>query len=550
MWNIHVVDGEMGVEDIVYREATISELEPDVANAPLISPAKYLGRVIATSLTEANLRDTIDLNLALKTLTKLEDAIPTWLSEYDEPEKKHEGLCTTDSTEWKFCVKCFGDPSGDPHGMVWLDDSYVLIWKPESVTTLNIEYTVPEKEYRRSLILEQDEPNGVASVALEWFATLGTSTPIHTGEEPLKPSGRVKKATLFLSERMGFILARIVRFKVISPPKRASDPYYQRRLHKLESESLLHNEMFNLVDKVPNLKSYLARFSIYEKDSQTTDQRIKELTTKHNHIKQIVVFVHGTFSCGIRMVSDICNDSSIRPDKNQLWLRYEHDTFFPIRDNADELSYFLQFLHKHVTKNILLVCHSRGGMVGISAFDTMLSKKLVEPETIEVCTYGTPHLGTPMASLAIETAVALRALLKASAQVGAKTFGLDPLGYTFGWLIGQMKIPDGILDMDPDGGNVWQHQNKQRTYYISAVGGYSDETSDLDGYFAAGFRLGVMTGLVDKDNKHDSVVEVTSSYGVGNSMCPPVKQCGHGDYFKRSDVMTYFKDRLSTGHWE
>ncbi len=75
--------------------------------------------------------------------------------------------------------------------------------------------------------------------------------------------------------------------------------------------------------------------------------------------------------------------------------RYEHDTFMSIDANAQELAELLTARFDDA-EHVLMICHSRGGLVARSASDlvdgTLASR-------LSIHTFGTPHRGTPLADL-------------------------------------------------------------------------------------------------------------------------------------------------------
>ena len=119
-----------------------------------------------------------------------------------------------------------------------------------------------------------------------------------------------------------------------------------------------------------------------------------------------VVFVHGGMSCCFdafadlfrRLASSLCRLGS---DADAIrFLRYEHDTFHPVRVNAERLCTLVQDKLARVSATgqdaeLLLVAHSRGGLVARLSSDQLLERGIWSDAKLEVFTYGSPHRGTP-----------------------------------------------------------------------------------------------------------------------------------------------------------
>lgn len=119
-----------------------------------------------------------------------------------------------------------------------------------------------------------------------------------------------------------------------------------------------------------------------------------------------VVFVHGGMSCCFdafadlfhRLKSNLCQLGS---DAEAVsFLRFEHDTFHPVSVNAERLCRRVQDKLSRTSgagqdAELLLIAHSRGGLVVRLASDFLLERGLWSEARLEVFTYGSPHKGTP-----------------------------------------------------------------------------------------------------------------------------------------------------------
>lgn len=83
--------------------------------------------------------------------------------------------------------------------------------------------------------------------------------------------------------------------------------------------------------------------------------------------QRVIVIVHGTGSCAISIA-----DALMKAGVPTPIYRFEHDTFVPITSNARELATLVQRLG---TQALVLVCHSRGGLVGRQAASLAFSTR-------------------------------------------------------------------------------------------------------------------------------------------------------------------------------
>lgn len=118
-----------------------------------------------------------------------------------------------------------------------------------------------------------------------------------------------------------------------------------------------------------------------------------------------VVFVHGGLSCCFDAFVDLFPrirtsllDTGDAVQQVSL-LRFEHDTYQPIRANAERLCALV--MQKLAPKrggedpDLLFIAHSRGGLVARLASDLLIDRANWSKDRLEVFTYGSPHRGTP-----------------------------------------------------------------------------------------------------------------------------------------------------------
>jgi hypothetical protein len=103
----------------------------------------------------------------------------------------------------------------------------------------------------------------------------------------------------------------------------------------------------------------------------------------------LIVLVHGLASTAAEMAQ------MLAPLRLSA-ARFEHDTFISIDKNASDLA---RLIHARAesAERIILLCHSRGGLVARAAAD-LLPKELAARTAIH--TFGTPHKGTALAEFA------------------------------------------------------------------------------------------------------------------------------------------------------
>ena len=108
--------------------------------------------------------------------------------------------------------------------------------------------------------------------------------------------------------------------------------------------------------------------------------------------------MHGTLACGLAHLRELAPVMPAVPELRLL--RYEHDTFLSIRDNAVDLVEQLSKIAAGPNTRIVLVGHSRGGLVARKA--AALLVKDGGPR-VAVATFGAPHRGTPVVRAANES---------------------------------------------------------------------------------------------------------------------------------------------------
>ncbi len=230
-----------------------------------------------------------------------------------------------------------------------------------------------------------------------------------------------------------------------------------------------------------------------------------------------VVWVHGTLSCGLEGLKDL----PVLP-KIPMY-RFEHDTFHEIGENASELANLINQLGCQRT---CILAHSRGGLVARFSQQVLLSRY---GRAINVTTFGTPHMGTPVADAA-------NGGLAIFMRVG--DFVMNGIPYASlvrrmaGMFVG-VELPPGIRAMQPTSEVLRTTALFLNQPFESWAGVYQDDGGSL-GY---GYDIDtVVSGIFGSTIEHDLVVPTLSA--LGGHTATRIS-CAHFDYFKNPAVQDY-----------
>jgi pimeloyl-ACP methyl ester carboxylesterase len=240
-----------------------------------------------------------------------------------------------------------------------------------------------------------------------------------------------------------------------------------------------------------------------------------------------IVLVHGTLSSCAAAFQSLAKTSFASPV-----LAFEHDTFANITDNEKELAALVK---KHLgrTKRILFVGHSRGGLVARAAAHR-LKLQGVYDGSLDVWTFGTPHLGTPLVTSA-SNFLQLLCNLGSTVAGGARFFDAGLAAWSY-FLPMMKSLPRGIEQMKPDCDflekltPVGANDN-----FVTAYAGKFDISRPSVG-FGISFRNS-FGGTAFDDRPNDLVVPTASAFGVGMHT-QFVEDCAHSEYFNKSAIQT------------
>jgi Putative serine esterase (DUF676) len=381
-----------------------------------------------------------------------------------------------------------------PATLAWHDRTSVIIPLTGKEKNVIIEYQTSLSDENRigRLRYHHAGPDHVLETILDWRGYFGSESAVIDGWTKMRSAGHGFVASI--KGTVGFVVGSILRRLTRPQPTLERDPTAQRRLVGMSER------YSDIANSFPDL----SRIGGVEHDCA-------------------IVFVHGMVSCGILGLKDLyprAADGRIRPPI----YRYEHDTFRPLDENGSELA---QLIHSRIrAKRLLLAAHSRGGLVARLALDDLLRRGY--PSQIEVYTFGTPHLGTPLVEVGGK---ALNLLYKLGEDFIGSVPCMSPLTKAYSYLVDAPSLPRGIAAM---------RDNSDVMDLLRRLGN-SDRVRSFGGDFdiaiaSSGFGVVVEGALLGAfgERSHDLLVPTESSLGFGRSQ--PVLTCSHVHYFREPTV--------------
>jgi hypothetical protein len=190
------------------------------------------------------------------------------------------------------------------------------------------------------------------------------------------------------------------------------------------------------------------------------------------------------------------------------------------------------------SKRLLLVAHSRGGLVGRVTL-TALSKRQY-PAKVHLLTFGTPHEGTPLANIA-KGFVNLLVQIGGFVSDGIPLMSLVVAGLSL--VYDSPSLPPGIAVMQ-EGSEALDLLNAgpMPGPEVRCWGSKFDADKGPSGFGidVEGVLTGAMAGL-----DHDLVVPTHSALAYGQPQ--PVLACSHTRYFEQSEVRQAVLEALPPG---
>jgi hypothetical protein len=349
--------------------------------------------------------------------------------------------------------------------------------------------------------LEIIEPYERSATFLEWRAYLGAGTLVVEGESELEPVPASKELTKSARVRLlgcpALLIGRVLEW-MGRPVEPSHDQFRHARLKHYELK------LPAVAQAYPNIELFVS-----------VPHQFRQI---HGEQKRgpALVFVHGTFSCSLPSLT------LLHPLQINAF-RFEHDTFHSIADNVALLS---QAVLTHLKPDPLyLVAHSRGGLVARLAARELTAKGV----RVIVRTYGTPHLGTPLANAGGKF---LSALLAMGRTVSGGLFGWDPVSLAgklaLKALCWSNTLPEGLEVMRTDTGELKSLNFGKEPFELISYGGNYDLRKLADG--ACAYAMGVIAHEGFSRKQNDLVVPTESALGVGDPR-PVLEPCDHFHYF-------------------
>jgi len=233
----------------------------------------------------------------------------------------------------------------------------------------------------------------------------------------------------------------------------------------------------------------------------------------------LVVVVHGTFSCAVQVAVRI---GEVRPDLQVA--RFEHDTFLSITENIRGLTEELQRLAVLGQRKVLLIAHSRGGLVACQVAARLRSSH--PAMKVRVWTLGTPHWGTPLASLGGDLAQGIGALYRLCARQRDGAFYATYAEGAASYLTSVGQMPRGISVMREGSDFLDMHRLLAEGLDLKTWGAEYDIASD------SGLGHGLLLSAAVSemfDGRLNDLVVPTQSAILDHSAS--LQSCNHFQYF-------------------
>jgi hypothetical protein len=385
-------------------------------------------------------------------------------------------------------------PAGSvPDALAWHDRTLVVIPIAEDSQELAIEY-VPDLRDENRIVRMQRHATAEHKLEtiFEWRGYFGRQSAVVDGWNTMRRRGRNFFATVRAKGGLlvGFVLRRLSRPQKILD----RDPSYPSRL------ALMTAQYPDVAKEIPDLSTIPA----VQRDA-------------------VLVFVHGTMSCGIQNLKDL-HPLHIRIPT----FRYEHDTFRPLQENGAELAELIS--SRVQAKTLYVVGHSRGGLVARVAVEKL--RRIPYAGPISLHTFGTPHLGTPLAQIGARL---LNLLFKIGGDIAGAIPVVSPLASAFSYVIDMPGFPPGLDVMRED---------SDALALLNEIGDPTDTecwASEFDmnaGPSGFGVELeGVLTGSLGAI-PNDLVVPASSALAFGTPHA--LLNCSHVHYFGQPQVQNFF----------
>jgi pimeloyl-ACP methyl ester carboxylesterase len=243
--------------------------------------------------------------------------------------------------------------------------------------------------------------------------------------------------------------------------------------------------------------------------------------------EKAVIFVHGTLSTSFATTVDL--RSELEGSSADLF-RFEHDTLMPVAYNARDLAHFVRQLG---CRDVLLISHSRGGLVATSAANFVRDE---DGWTPEVWTYGTPHRGTPLARTGYGVSAVVHLVLLARAALSTPAEELFKLALSIGGHSHQ-----GLEDMVPTSPFLTSMSRSAELW--SRVSTFAGDAGQVQGLRVGSPWLHGAARAILGNAPHDQVVAVDAAGPPGGNP-KGTFSTDRFSYFRDAQVREYVEGRL------
>jgi hypothetical protein len=420
------------------------------------------------------------------------DAIELWSKlAADEVRADSLGQGTVVAWEEALALLADRDESGDTRAtaatLAWHDHTAVLVPLSGDEQDIVFEYlpeASDEQRIERLRLRYASGPEYTLETVLDWRGYFGRECWIVDGWRTMRQSGMGYIASI--RGTTGFVAGMVMRRLTRSQPTLERDPTAGSRRKRMR-------------DLYPQLAA------------ACRDLADISAPITHDHA---MVFIHGTVSCGLQGLKDLYATAA-----PQQVYRYEHDTFRKVDENGAELAELISSRLR--AKRLLLVAHSRGGLVARVALDLLAKHNY--PSDLQLYTFGAPHAGTPLVAIAGST---LNLVFKLGAEIVG---GIPMLGLpvkVFSTLSSSPKLPSGIDIMREDNDTL------ALLNALAVHGAVFSWGADFPvNGTPSGFGIDIQGALLATLGgfPHDLVVPTASALACGTAQ--PVLSCSHAQYF-------------------
>lgn len=381
--------------------------------------------------------------------------------------------------------------------LAWHDRTGMVLHLTGEEESVTIEYVPTLDDEHRALRMSHRyaSPKHRFEAFLDWRGYFGSQTGVVDGWLKMRRQGRGLVGTF--KGIGGIVVGTVLRRATLPEWSLEADPRMGSRLREMELR------YGGIAGAAPNLDN----IGLVEHE-------------------RAIVFVHGTASCGIAGLKDLF---SLTVDDWPLpgpVYRFEHDTFQPINDNAKLLAKRIEGLVR--CRHLLLVAHSRGGLVAVEAAHYLAKKGYAAD--VQVQTFGTPFRGTPLVAIG-QKVVNIFMKLGEELATAIPVPLLSALAKGIFYLVEAPKLPAGIAAMHVDAPDRRYRDELIDQSRLIAWGSDFDIERGSPGFGAT--VEGVLLGALGKE-RHDLVVPMASAMAFSGRM--PVLHCSHVHYFREAAV--------------